>query len=47
MAWAPVRDVLFWVTPDGRVALAVGDDAHLVRAPVRGLQAIVAFPASL
>jgi hypothetical protein len=47
MAWAPARDVLFWVTPDGRVALAEGYDAHLVRAPVRGLQAIVAFPASL
>jgi hypothetical protein len=34
LAWSADGELLFWVTPDGHVAMAAGDDARLLRLPV-------------
>lgn len=44
LTWSPSGRQLFWLTPDGEIALAEGTDTTLLRAPVRDLDRLVALP---
>lgn len=45
LAWSVDGELLFWVTPDGHVAMATGNDAQVLRLPVPGVrQLAVASP---
>lgn len=47
LTWSPAGDYLFWVTPDGRLALhdPATRRSQVVRAPVGGVSTLVAFAA--
>lgn len=44
LVWSPSGETLFWLTPEGRVAYAGGDEPALLRTTLDGLDRVVAFP---